>query len=301
MFTPKDRPRTPQPIAGKRLAFGLALAVHVVFIAVLVFSVRWQNRRPEAVTVELYAPPVAAPVVQAPVVPPAPPPPPVPEPAPTPAPPPAPVPPAVRKPEPVIEKPDPRAADIALKAKAEAERKRREEAEREKREAEKKKQDEQKRLAEAQERAAREAEALKTQAARERATREAEALKAQATRERQAREAEALKTQAARETQDRAQQQANERAKDDYIARITAKIKGNINMPGDVVGNPEALFRVVQLPTGEIIDVTLVKSSGLRAYDDAVERAIRKSSPLPRPDRPEVWDRVLNLKFRPRD
>ena len=290
MPTRKDRPRTPEPAAGRGVAFGLAVAVHVAFIAVLVFSVRWQNHQPEAVTAELYAAPVATPAV-------APPPAPVPQPTPEPAPAP-PAPPPVRKPEPVVEKPDPRAADIALKAKAEAERKKRAEAEREqrereakeaqKREAERKRLDEQKRLAEA----------------RERQVREADALKAQATRERQAREAAALTAQATRETQIRAEQQAaaaaGERARADYIARIQAKIKGNINEPGDIPGNPEAVFSVVQLPTGEIIDVKLVKSSGVRAYDDAVDRAIRKSSPLPKPDRPEIWTRVLELKVKPR-
>jgi len=55
------------------------------------------------------------------------------------------------------------------------------------------------------------------------------------------------------------------------------------------------------LPTGEIIDVKLRKSSGVRAYDDAVQRAILKSSPLPRPERPEIFQRSLTLKFRPTD
>jgi hypothetical protein len=31
--------------------------VQGAFVAVLIFSVRWQNRKPEAVTAELYAPP----------------------------------------------------------------------------------------------------------------------------------------------------------------------------------------------------------------------------------------------------
>ena len=35
----------------------LALFVNLLFVAVLVFSVSWQNRKPEAVTAELYAPP----------------------------------------------------------------------------------------------------------------------------------------------------------------------------------------------------------------------------------------------------
>jgi colicin import membrane protein len=72
-------------------------------------------------------------------------------------------------------------------------------------------------------------------------------------------------------------------------------------LPPEIAGNPEAVFEVVQLPTGEIIDVKLVKSSGLRAYDDAVQRAIHKSSPLPRPDQPDLWARSLTLRFRPRD
>jgi len=70
-------------------------------------------------------------------------------------------------------------------------------------------------------------------------------------------------------------------------------------LPPDIKGNPEAIFDVVQLPTGEVLSAQLRKSSGHRAYDDAVERAILKSSPLPRPDRPEQFQRNLNLKFRP--
>ena len=72
-------------------------------------------------------------------------------------------------------------------------------------------------------------------------------------------------------------------------------------VPPDIAGNPEAIFEVVQLPTGEIIEATLRKSSGSRAYDDAVQRAILKSSPLPRPDAPELFQRKLTLKFRPQD
>jgi len=72
-------------------------------------------------------------------------------------------------------------------------------------------------------------------------------------------------------------------------------------VPPDMPGNPEAIFEVVQLPTGEIIDAKLTKSSGVRAYDDAVQRAIVKSSPLPRPDRPDLFQRSLTLKFRPTD
>ena len=86
-----------------------------------------------------------------------------------------------------------------------------------------------------------------------------------------------------------------------YIGRLKAKIKSNIVLPLDIRGNPEAIFDVVQLPTGEVMSVKLRKSSGHKAYDDAVERAIWKGSPLPKPDRPEQFQRNLAITFRPLD
>jgi colicin import membrane protein len=86
-----------------------------------------------------------------------------------------------------------------------------------------------------------------------------------------------------------------------YADKIRAKIKSNIVLPSELKGNPEVIFDVVQLPTGEVLSARLRKSSGNKAYDDAVERAILKSSPLPRPDRPDQFRRELQLKFRPQE
>jgi colicin import membrane protein len=278
-----------QPSTSKWVAAALAVAVNLGFIAFIVVSVTWQNRQESPVSVELYAPTAQAPKAEASKAPePAPPPPeppkPVPEP-PRPAPEPPKPPPAPPKPQPEppkpapkVEPPAPSKAEIALKAKREqAERERVEKDKREtekreadKRDAEKKKQDE-KRLADA----------------RERQQREAEALKAQAERERQS----------AAKAADAAQAKAME----DYIRRIQARIKANVNLPPDIAGNPEAVFDVLQLPTGEIIDVQLRKSSGVRAYDEAVQRAIIKASPLPKPEVADLFRRNLTLKFRPSD
>lgn len=92
---------------------------------------------------------------------------------------------------------------------------------------------------------------------------------------------------------------ARSKATADYIGRIRGKIKGNIVLPPDIKGNPEAIFDVVQLPSGEILSVKLKKSSGHAAYDNAVERAILKSSPLPKPEQGDLFSRSLELKFRP--
>jgi colicin import membrane protein len=287
----QDGPQRPTRSPRRGLAIALAIAVHAAFIGVLVFSLRWQNRPPEPVTAELYAPPTKAPPSETPLPPPAPepaPPVPVPVPAPAPAPEPKVAPPP--KPEPKVERPDPHAAEIALKQKQEEERQRREREQKdaadkrerdrkeaEKRDVERKKQDEQKKLAEA----------------RDRQTKEADALRAQAEREKAARDAQQRAVDA--------ETAARSRAEADYIRRIQSKVKGNVTLPPDLSGNPEAIFDVLQLPTGEIIDAVLRKSSGVRAYDEAVQRAIVKSSPLPRPDRAELFQRTLTLKFRPQD
>ena len=253
--------------AVKWIAAILAIAVHVTFVLFLIFSVNWQNRKPEPVTAELYVPPAAEKI----------------EPAKPPPEPPKPEPPKpqVEAKPPPVEPPKP---DIALKEKQE--RARKEQAERERKEKEK--QAAERREVERREAEKKEQLEKRLAEARERQAREAEALKAQAQRERQAQE----KIAAAG---------ARVKADADYIRRIQAKIRGNVVVPPDMPGNPEAIFDVVQLPSGEIIDVQLGKSSGVRAYDEAVQRAILKSSPLPRPDSPDMFRRNITLKFRPLD
>ena len=110
------------------------------------------------------------------------------------------------------------------------------------------------------------------------------------------RERQAVKAQLERESQ-----AARNRAVQTWIDRIRAKIRGNIVLPPDIRGNPEALVLVAQLPSGDVLEAKLVISSGHTAYDDAVMRAILKSSPLPKPDSAGLFQRTLELKFRPLD
>lgn len=69
-----------------------------------------------------------------------------------------------------------------------------------------------------------------------------------------------------------------------YTALIGGKISRNIVMPPDVPENAEAIFMVIVLPDGSVMDnPKLLKSSGNAAYDSAAERAIYKAQPLPLP------------------
>lgn len=94
---------------------------------------------------------------------------------------------------------------------------------------------------------------------------------------------------------------AQNKAKAEYADRIRAKIRGNIVLPPELKGNPVAEFRVTQLPSGEVIDVRKAKPSSHAGYDAAVERAILKSSPLPKPDNPGQFERQLHLTFCPQE
>jgi colicin import membrane protein len=48
-----------------------------------------------------------------------------------------------------------------------------------------------------------------------------------------------------------------------------------------------------------VLNLRLKRSSGVAALDEAIERAIRRSSPLPLPPNPSLFQRTLEFKFRP--
>ncbi|MDH4093339.1 MAG: TonB C-terminal domain-containing protein [Betaproteobacteria bacterium] len=110
------------------------------------------------------------------------------------------------------------------------------------------------------------------------------------------RESRAIREQLAREAQ-----AAHDRGMQTWVDKIRAKIRGNIVLPPDLQGNPEAMVLVTQLPTGEVLQAKLVISSGHAGYDDAIMRAILKSSPLPKPDSAGLFARELKLTFHPKD
>jgi colicin import membrane protein len=229
-------------------SIALALAVHVLLLAMLFMGVRWQNRPADQVLVELWEAPPASPAIVEP-----------------PRPEPRIEPPAPPKPEPVIEKPD-----IALREPPKPKPKPEAKPKPEPVKAKPRDDEAQKRL-------------------REELAREQTALVLE-------RERNQLREQLARDAA-----AARARGLAEYEARIRAKVRGNIVLPQDLQGNPEAVFLVEQLPTGHVLSARLEKKSGHKGYDEAVERAILKSSPLPKPDRPELFSRELRLTFRPKE
>ncbi len=250
-----------RPDTGWVRSFALAFAVHAILLAILFLGVRVQSHAPESVTVELWEPPPPPRIAEPPKLVPKP------EPEPPKIEPPKPEP-KIEKPE-IIEKPAPKKPEPKKPEPKKPEPK----PEAKKPEAKKPPPDLKARDAEFRRQ-------LREQLAREQA----------AAQDRQMREA------AARE-----QQAASDRAMASWIGRIRNKIRGNINLPQDLTGNPEAIYDVSLLPNGEVLTVRRRKSSGHKGYDEAVERAILKSSPLPKPEPASLFRRELELRFRPQD
>jgi colicin import membrane protein len=105
----------------------------------------------------------------------------------------------------------------------------------------------------------------------------------------------------ARDTAQRLAAAAQQKALQAWTDKIASTIRNRINLPPDIPGNPEAIFDVALLPSGDVLSVRRRKSSGHAGYDAAVERAIYAASPLPKPDQPGIFRRDLELKFRPKD
>jgi colicin import membrane protein len=145
----------------------------------------------------------------------------------------------------------------------------------------------------AKEKAAKE-KAAKEKAAKEKAEQDAR-RKAEAARQREAEQA--LQAQLAEEAaQARAQSALSE-----FIPYIQEKVQNNWLRP---LGSPPGLSCVVQvklIPGGEVVGTRVVRSSGNRLFDESVERAVQKASPLPLPDDPALFKyfREINFKFVP--
>jgi colicin import membrane protein len=111
--------------------------------------------------------------------------------------------------------------------------------------------------------------------------------------------------QARTQAQRKAQQEAaaaSGKVVDEYVAKISAKIRRYIVLPPGVSKDIRAEFSVTLLPSGEVLNANLAKSSGNEVYDSAVERAILKAQPLPLPPAEQnMFNRFreLRLKFTP--
>lgn len=175
-----------------------------------------------------------------------------------------------------------RQSELALKKKAEAEKKRKEDEARKKAEAEKKrKQQEAKRKAEDE--ARKKAEAEKK--------RQAEQARKKAEQEMQARLAAEQEREAAQ------RRSAMQSMVNEYVLYIQDKVQRSWIRPPSSGADLSCTVEVRLIPSGEVIDAQIVRSSGNSAFDRSVEAAVFKASPLPVPPDPDVMEQFRSLRF----
>ena len=248
---------------GRVPAALLAMIVHGAFFALIVFGVSWQVKQPDAAIAELWD--QLPPIQNLPVVPP----PPEPEVV-------KPEPPKVEpKIEPKVEKapPQPTQADINLRIK----REKLEKAEREK--------------------LLREEKALKEKQKQEDVEKK---RKAEETKQKAAQKIADDRARAEQTAKDAAAATARNASLNEYGAKIAKLIKDRANIPDSVTGKPEIQVRVRMLVNGVIFDAQVVKPSGDKVYDDAVERAVNGIRNWPQPESAELFggkrELILNIR-----
>jgi colicin import membrane protein len=278
----------PPPVGGFGRSLSFALFMHFLLLAALTWGVQWKTEPNNlSASAELWS---AMPVEAAPAAN---------EPEPSPPEP-------VKKAEPQIEpKPTPpapskvsaaaerEAADIALKKEKEKKLQEKKEAELEK----KKKLEKEKR----------EKEKLEKEKAKEIEKKKKEDAKKAVAEEKRN---DALRNENLKRMQGMAGASGDENARGSalkasgpspsYAGRIRARIRPNITFTEDVAGNPKAEVEVRTSPDGTIISRKLLSSSGNKAWDEAVLKAIDKTATLPREEDGRVPP-VLEISFRPKD
>lgn len=82
-----------------------------------------------------------------------------------------------------------------------------------------------------------------------------------------------------------------------YTAMIQQKIYRNLSLPASATEDLKCSVRVRQVRGGEVLGVTFLGCNGDAAVKRSIEAAIFKSSPLPNPPQPQLFDPniLLNL------
>ena len=277
-----NRLQLQQPDRGERrgLAAALAGGVHVVLIGLLVFGMQWQVKRDEPVSVELWS---SLPKPSQPVETPKPRVEPKIKPKPAPEPEPEPV--AVKKPDIALkqEKPKP-------KPEPKPEPKHEEKPEPKKPEPKKPEPKPEPKPPEPKPKA--ESKPEKPAKPVDRAAELAKLADEFSS---------SVKPSAAAKPGPSAAEVAHAKARGEYGDAVRNRVERNVIPPADSRVSNKAVFEVTLLPSMEVLRVVKRSGSGNAAYDDAVERAILKTSPFPPlPDGLSFHEvRTMVLAFRP--
>jgi len=158
---------------------------------------------------------------------------------------------------------------------------------------------ERKRAAEAEQQRQAEAERKRVEEIKRRQQEEAQRRKAAEDARAQAAREEELRRQLAEE--EGRMQAANSGLMNQYVAMIQQRIVRNWNRPPSARPGLECEVRVTQTPGGTVLSVQIGRCNGDAAVKQSIDAAVMRSSPLPAPPDPRLFERTLVLVFKPID
>ena len=86
---------------------------------------------------------------------------------------------------------------------------------------------------------------------------------------------------------------------DQYIRFIMSKIEQNWIPPPSAQPGLECEVRVIQIPSGDIVDARIGRCNGDDAVIRSIQAAVLRSSPLPPPPHPSLFERSVYVLFKP--
>ncbi|HEY7673121.1 MAG TPA: TonB C-terminal domain-containing protein [Gammaproteobacteria bacterium] len=86
---------------------------------------------------------------------------------------------------------------------------------------------------------------------------------------------------------------------DQYLRAIHDRIQSKWIKPLSAQPGLECIINVTQIPSGDVVGVSFVRCNGDDAVKRSIEAAVQAASPLPRPPVPALFNRSVEVTFKP--
>ena len=100
-------------------------------------------------------------------------------------------------------------------------------------------------------------------------------------------------------TEDEARRAEEAGLLDQYLRAIHDKIQRNWSQPLSARPGLECVINVTQIPSGDVVGVSFGRCNGDEAVKRSIEAAVQRASPLPRPPVQSLFNRSLEVTFKP--
>ncbi len=84
-----------------------------------------------------------------------------------------------------------------------------------------------------------------------------------------------------------------------WVFALQQQIARNFILPASAPENLECVVNIRQLAGGQVVNVVVGRCNGDASVRRAIVTAVFKASPLPSPDNPRIFDRDLQITFKP--